>query len=106
MTLETIAFAILMLSLVLGFLVEYFALARSMFGKPAGKEPSLLRLLWLSAASFMLLQVAAWVYAVLVPRDPSMLVSRAVYFFTACMSIGFAFYAARELGHLLRAARG
>lgn len=102
MTLESVAIALLLLSIPLGFVVEYFELARPIFGDAAGNEPSFSRLIGLAAASLVLFQVASWIYAVLVPRDPSLLVSRSAFMFVACMSIGFAFYAAREVGHLLR----
>jgi hypothetical protein len=102
MTLESLALAVLLLSLPLGFAVEYFTLSRRLFGRSAGSDPSVFRLLWLCAASLLFFNAASWVYAVLVPRDPSLLVSRTIYFFIACMSIGFAFYAAREVGHFAR----
>lgn len=102
MSLEVLAQIVLLVSLPLGFAVEYFRLARSLFGKAAGSEPSGFRLAWLAAGSFGLFQVAGWIYAVLVPRDPSYFVSRFGYFLVATMAIGFAFYAAREVGHLAR----
>ena len=102
MTLESLALIVLVLSLPLGFAIEYFSLSRTLFGRSAGSEPSVLRLLWLCAASLLLFKAASWIYAALVPRGPSLLVSRSIYFFIACMSIGFAFYAAREVGHFGR----
>lgn len=105
MTLESVTIAALLLSLPLGFVVEYFAIARHVFGKPAGAEPSMARLLWLASACVLLFQAASWIYAVLVPRDPSLVVGRSAYFLVACLSVGFAFYAAREAGHFLRERR-
>lgn len=106
MTLEALALFALAAALPLGFAVEYLQLARWLFGKPAGHEPSVFRLGWLAMGSYGLFQGAGWVYGVLVPRDPSYFVSRFVYFLAATMAIGFAFYAAREVGHLLRARQG
>ncbi len=106
MSLESLALLALTAALPLGFAVEYLQLARWLFGKAAGSEPSVLRLGWLAVGSFVLFQVAGWVYGVLVPRDPSYFVSRFGYFLVATMAVGFAFYAAREVGHFARARQG
>jgi hypothetical protein len=103
MSLEAVALFALALALPLGLVVEYFQWSRWIFGKSAGDEPSLLRFGWLAVGAFGIFKVAAWIHEVLVPRDPSYFVTRFAYFLVATLAIGFAFYAAREVGHFARA---
>lgn len=80
MTLESVNLAVLLLRLPPGVVVENFAIARQVFGQPAGAEPSPVRPLWPAWASVPHVQVVSWICAAVVPRDPSHVAGRSADF--------------------------
>ncbi len=102
---DTVATIFVWLAVPVGVAAEAFELSPRLFGMPVADDASASRMVWRAMAAVVLFKIAAWLLEVIVPHDPTIVVSWLVWLMLIAIAARLVFHASREVIPLVRKLR-